>query len=388
MNVLLVEPDYYSRYPPLGLLKLASYHRSRGNRIRLIRGINKNLDFSPDKILITSLFTYAWQPVHKAVEFYHEQFPEANMEVGGIYASMMPNRIRSFYPFIKVHIGLYNAAEQYLPAYDILKDITKWKSWDASILFTSRGCIRKCPFCIVPKLEGYIRSNITDIQSFIYPEHKRIILWDNNFLASPTWKNALSELNETGLKVDFNQGLDARLINEESVQLLSELKVPIFRMAYDLKDERNNIINAVDLFSDHGVRRRNIFIYTLYNFESEGPSINDTPEDFHQKIKEILGLGCVAYPMRFEPNDSLKKNQFISRLWTAEQLEAVADARRVIGYGGAFPPYEGLIKKLSNAKGFNDAFSLYPPKNNLPQFDAISSVGSPVKSPVDSSLQS
>ena len=388
MNVLLVEPDYYSKYPPLGLMKLASYHRSRGDKIKLIRGINKNLNFNPDKILITSLFTYAWAPVHKAIEFYHLLYPESEMEIGGIYASMMQNRLSSFYPFSKVHVGLFEPAEQYMPAYDLLKDIEKWEKWDASILFTSRGCIRKCPFCIVPKLEGKIRSNISDVQSHVYPGHKRIILWDNNFFDSPRWKDALIELKDIGLKIDFNQGLDARLINEETVQFLSELNVPIFRMAYDLKEERNNIIKSFDLFSDYGIRKRNIFIYTLYNFYIEQSLLSDTPEDFLQKIRDILELGCVAYPMRYEPNDSLKKNQFISRLWSAEQLEAVADARRVIGYGGAFPPYEGLIKKLSNAKGFNDAFSLYPPKNNPRQFDAISSVGSLPKSPINSSLQS
>jgi hypothetical protein len=164
------------------------------------------------------------------------------------------------------------------------------------------------------------------------------------------------------------------LINEEMVQFLSELNVPIFRMAYDLKEERNNIINSVDLFSDYGIRKRNIFIYTLYNFYSEQSLLSDTPEDFLQKIKDILELGCVAYPMRYEPNDSLKKNQFISRLWTAEQLEAVADARRVIGYGGAFPPYEGLVKKVNRAKGFDEAFSLYPIKNNTKSIDKVSSV--------------
>lgn len=365
MNVLLVEPDYYSKYPPLGLMKLASYHRSRGDKIKLIRGIDKNLNFNPDKILITSLFTYAWRPVHKAIESYHQQFPDARLEVGGIYASMMPGRLRSSFQFAEVHVGLHDAAEGYMPAYDILEDTDKWKKWDASILFTSRGCIRKCPFCIVPKIEGKIRSNIIDIPNYIYPGHKRIILWDNNFLASPTWKDALIDLKEIGLKVDFNQGLDARLINEENATLLSELKSPIYRLAYDFIEEKNNLMKAVDLLAENGIKRRRILIYSLYNFYGDAPSYNDTPESFLQKIKDILELGCVAYPMRFEPNDSLKKNQYVSRLWTAEQLEAVADARRVIGYGGAFPPYEGLIKKLKNAGGFDEAFSLYPAKSKM-----------------------
>jgi hypothetical protein len=363
MNILLVEPDYYSRFPPLGLMKLASYHRSRGNNIKFIRGTNNDLNFYPDKILITSLFTYAWSPVHNAIEFYHNLYPDSSVEVGGIYASIMPDRIRSIYPYARVHVGLYDAAEHYMPAYDILSQVKKWEKWDASIIFSSRGCIRKCPFCVVPRLEGMIRPCITDIQNYVYPGHKRIILWDNNFFASPNWKNVLQELNEVGLKVDFNQGLDARLIDDEKARMLADLKMPLLRMAYDYVGDKINVANSVELLSEYGVRRRNIFIYTLYNFfDSNNPQYNDTPEIFLTKIKSILELGCVAYPMRFEPNNSLKKNQFISPNWTREQLETIADARRVIGYGGAFPPYEGLVKKLNNSIGFHDAFGLRPAK--------------------------
>lgn len=363
MNILLVEPEYYSKYPPLGLLKLASYHRSREDKIKIVRGIDNHLDFNPDKILITSLFTYAWEPVHKAIDFYHGIFPDSNIEVGGIYASIMPNRIKSFFPYAKVHVGLYNEAELYMPAYDILQDIKKWREWDGSIVFSSRGCIRNCPFCIVPKLEGMIRPNITNIQDYLYPGHRRIILWDNNFLASPNWKEVLLNLREIDLRVDFNQGLDARLIDDEKARMLSDLKIPLLRMSYDYIEERDNIIRAVELLFDYGIRRRNIFIYLLYNFFDNNYTYNDTPESFLTKIKDVLDLGCVAYPMRFEPNNSLKKNQFVSPLWRSEQLEAIADARRVIGYGGAFPPYEGLVKKLNNSKEFSDAFRLRPIKD-------------------------
>lgn len=122
MNILLVEPEYYTKFPPLGLMKIASYHRSRGDEVRFVRGLDKDLNFSPDKIEITSLFTYAWQPVHKAIEFYNSRFPDAIVELGGIYASILPERIRTIYPFLNIHIGLYKEAERYLPNYDILKD--------------------------------------------------------------------------------------------------------------------------------------------------------------------------------------------------------------------------------------------------------------------------
>ncbi|MCL7412626.1 MAG: hypothetical protein M8353_03290 [ANME-2 cluster archaeon] len=360
MKILLVEPDYYTRYPPLGLMKLASYHRSHGNQVKLVRGTNNNLHFKPDEIVITSLFTYAWKPVHEAIEYYHSLFPEAMINVGGIYASILPDNIKSSYPFVNVYVGLHDEAERYSPAYDILTDVEKWKDWDSIIVFTSRGCIRSCPFCIVPEMEGAIRSIPSDVWNFIYPGHKKIILWDNNFLASPDWKEAINNLQETGLKIDFNQGLDARLIDEEKASMLANLRMPMLRMAYDLVGEKKAVINAVNLLEKYGIKRRNILFYTLYNFYDDTQSFGDTPYTFLARVKDILELGCVSYPMRFEPLDSLKKNQFVSPLWTAKQLESIAKARRVIGYGGAFPPYEGLIKKFKNAKDFTDAFSLYP----------------------------
>ncbi len=365
MDILLVEPQYYSKYPPLGLLKLASYHRSRGDQISLIRGLEQNLNTDPDKIYITSLFTYAWSPVHKAIEFYHEKFPDAKISVGGLYASIMPNRVKAHYPFVNVHIGLHDAAEQYMPAYDILNTIEKWEKWDSSILFTTRGCIRNCPFCIVPKLEGKIRVAISDIQKFIHPNHKQVILWDNNFLASPLWKKTIFDLKETGLKIDFNQGLDARLMDEEKAQLIGEIKTPIIRMAYDFKDEKNAVERAVKHLEEAGIKRRKILFYTLYNFYNQETGYGDDPNSFLEIIQDIAKMGCVSYPMRYEPLTSLKKNQYVSPFWNPDQLESIADARRVIGFGGAFPPYQGLVDKFVNAKSFQEAFGLRPKQSKI-----------------------
>ena len=69
--------------------------------------------------------------------------------------------------------------------------------------------------------------------------------------------------------------------------------------------------------------------------------------------------------MRFEPLDSLNKGQFISPYWTAKRLEMIANARRVIGYGGAFPPYKGLVDKLQTASSFDEAFGLRHDKHHF-----------------------
>ena len=69
--------------------------------------------------------------------------------------------------------------------------------------------------------------------------------------------------------------------------------------------------------------------------------------------------------MRFEPSTSLEKNCSTSPLWTDYQLKMIGKARRILGYGGAFPPYEGLVKKFLKADSYEEAFSGYPLRKNI-----------------------
>lgn len=371
MNILLVEPAYYTKYPPLGLMKLSAKYKVWNHKVRLVRGTVPLDDFDPEKIEITSLFTYAWKPVHDAIDHYHSLFPSAKISVGGIYASVMPEHIREAFPYVDVHVGLDDEAEKYMPDYDILEQVDKWKGWDGSIMFTSRGCVNKCPFCLVPVLEGGMRSVLDDPMDHVHPGHKKIILWDNNFLALGDWKNKLDSLKRSGMTVDFNQGLDARLITEEKAEALASLKINSIKMAYDGKHEKKAAHRAVHLLENAGFPKRKISFYTLYNFYDHDSEFYDTPEEFYERVLDILEMGCVSYPMRFVPLNAVSKNDFVSVFWTPERLEAVAKARRVIGFGGAFPPYNALVEKFASAGCFDEAFRLEPPTpKNEPASDS------------------
>lgn len=275
MRILLVEPSYYTKYPPLGLLKLGKLEERKWNEVKLVNGTSQ-LDFVPDKIYITSLFTYSWKPVHEAIEFYHRQFPAAEISVGGIYATLMPQNIRKEYPFVKIHMGLVKEAEEMIPAYHLLKQVEKWKDWDRSIVFTSRGCIRKCQFCVVPKVEGGMRDEKPSILELMHPNHKKVTIWDNNFLASPYAKPMLREIIDLGIEVDFNQGLDARLMDDETAVLLADVKSKTIHMAYDWPWEGPYIKKAITLLGDAGYRKRNLIFYMLHNFWDEQHRKGDT----------------------------------------------------------------------------------------------------------------
>jgi hypothetical protein len=343
-NVLMVEPNYYTRYPPIGLLKLSSFHKSRGDSVKLVRYPERPKK-KPDIIYVTSLFTYSWREVHEAVGYYKRLFPQTRLVLGGIYASLLPDHaMLSGADYVQ--IGLVEQAENLKPDYSLLRKT----GWDSNILFSSRGCIRKCGFCAVPKLEGYvrIRGSITDR---IHRRLKKIVLWDNNVLSTPGWRDVFDELEEIGFEVDFNQGFDARLINQEVAERISRLKIKTIRISFDNSRDKRAVGRAISLLSEVGVRKREIIAYTLYNY-------TDTPDDFLRRVKQLLEWGTVSYPMRYEPLCALIKNKYTSPKWSAPRLDLVQKARRVIGYAGAFPPYAPLIKKLSNR--FNDAFELRP----------------------------
>jgi hypothetical protein len=354
MDIVLVEPDYYTRFPPLGLLKISTYHKRRGDRVKLVRvrtdGLWKPAK-KPSRVYVTSLFTWSWRPVWKAVRFYKRQFPKTKVWLGGLYGSLMRDHASRSGADV-VHDGVLKEAENLPPDYTLVPE------WDGSLIFSSRGCDNSCAFCAVPRLEGKLNSAKRSIKRLVHPRHTRIILLDNNFLQSPHWRNICNELEELDKYVDFNQGLDARLITDEVAKRLSNIKLQSgstikIRLAYDRRGAGPVVEKAIDRLERHGIRRRDVMVYVLYNYKND-------PEDFFQNVRDVLNWGAVAYPMRYEPLNALRKNRHIDRHWTLEQLEMVQDARRVLGFGGALPPYGGLVEKFDHARSFGEAFSLMP----------------------------
>lgn len=348
-HVLLVKPKFYSAYPPLGLLKLSTLHKERGDTTELVFGASKP-QREPDIIYVTSLFTWAWEPVWEAVQYFSLEFPNAELWLGGLYASLMPEHaaLSGISPK-RIFRGIFPEAEELRPDYVL---VPEWNNkTKASIVFATRGCIRSCTFCGVSRIEGKLGYEKSSIKNLVWPGHKRVILFDNNFLASTKWKDILSEIQQLGLAVDFNQGLDARLITRDVAEKISQLKIDRFvRISYDTSDMRAFVEKAIGLLKSSGISGRNILVYLLYNF-------TDSPQDLFNRIRNVLNWGAVAYPMRFQPVYTLKKNSYISPQWNQIRLEAIATARRVFGSGGTFPPYKGMMKvKVEGCKTFDEAF--------------------------------
>jgi len=344
-NILLVEPGYRTYYPPLGLMKISRWHKEQKDIVNFIKvgvtpgeyfgGSNKRLKKHYDEIYITSLFTYHAAETVKAIQFFQNEYPQAQIKVGGVLATLLPNIIKE-QTGIMPTVGLLDGpggAEESAPDYSLFPNLK------CSITFTSRGCKRRCEFCAVSKHEPEytVKENW---EKDVHPKKNVIIFWDNNWLQSPNFFKDVEKLKKLDRRFDFNQGLDCRLFDEEKAKALADTKIKPLRFAFDNCAEDGHIQKAIKLARKTGFN--DIRVYVLFNSEYE----EDTPEYFYDRINEMNRRGVLTYPMRYRPINSTNGN-YISPRWDKKLLRAVK-LITLFYYSG------GLIRK--NREAFKEIF--------------------------------
>jgi len=162
--------------------------------------------------------------------------------------------------------------------------------------FTSRGCIRNCKFCIVPRKEGRIRAT-NDLMDLWDGKSKNITLLDNNLLALPDhFKLICKQARENKIKVDFNQGLDCRLLTDDMVKDLKEIKPSNLHFAWDDLKYEKDVVKAIDLLQKHGINRCTWLVLTGFNTTFK--------QDLY-RANYLKSRNQVAYIMRY--NNSKRK---------------------------------------------------------------------------------
>lgn len=132
-----------------------------------------------------------------------------------------------------------------------------------AIGFLTRGCIRRCPWCIVPKKEGLIRPYRT-WREVKRPDSRDIVFMDNNVLACEWGREQIKDMGGQDVRVDFNQGLDARLIDDKVAGLLARLKwIRFIRMSADTDAMLDVVLTAIDRLQAYGVKPYRVFVYVL-----------------------------------------------------------------------------------------------------------------------------
>lgn len=482
-KILLVEPNYKNKYPPMGLMKLATYYRMQGDEVVFFKGelrdlvlnntyealvkklitnddtidwrlykdkihgylqkgssfllnellelsenpfipetlswyrrfYNKKDYFKPefriyDRVLITTLFTFYWDITIKTINFAKQLCKSADgVMVGGVLATILPKHVEDA-TGIKPYVGTISKPGvldnnkiivDTLPLdYSILEEIDyQYPASNAYYSYMTRGCVNRCAFCAVPKLEPIYFSYIPLVQQLKkaaerFGAKKDLLLLDNNVLASKHFSKIIDEIKAAGFThdskfnqpnlyevainnlrtgyndkaylrsvvrqyrlliekmssknpnrmqfiyeclskggllnfdtatkdavlelhdeikpyfkevytqtrqkryVDFNQGIDARLITNENMMKLAEIPIKPVRIAFDSWKLAEVYENAVRTAVKHG--HHNLSNYILYNFK-------DKPVELYKRLKlninlsDELGANIYSFPMKYHP---------------------------------------------------------------------------------------
>lgn len=217
-----------TRFPNLALMKISAYHKLRGDDVEWWNPL-----MSYDTVYSSKVFTFTPECPY---------LPENTIKGGTGY-------------------GLYNDLPPEIDA--MFPDYSIYPDCKYAIGFLTRGCIRNCPWCVVPRKEGHIRPYGT-WREIKRTDSRDIVFMDNNVLACPHGIEQIEDMAGQDVRVDFNQGLDARLITDDIAAKLARLKwIRFIRMACDTDEMLPVVLGAVERLEQHGVKPYRVFCYLL-----------------------------------------------------------------------------------------------------------------------------
>ncbi|HEU5463687.1 MAG TPA: radical SAM protein [Candidatus Binatia bacterium] len=284
MKILLFQLD--GKLPNIALMRLAAHHRARGDSVELRRAANV-------EAIVPRLGDPSWWD--------------------RIYASLIFERTRplairlaQIYATTPVHFGgtgwsLANSIEA-LGIESLAQDYSLYPSFTASIGFTQRGCRLKCPFCVVPVKEGKNRAEQTIAELWRgEPWPRELLLLDNDFFGQPHWRERIEEIRAGKFKVSFTQGINARMIDEESAAALASvdyrddsMKNRRIYTAWDNRKDEERLFRGLELLAEHGVKPDHIMVYMLIGYWA-----GETANDREYRRRRLREFGARPYPMPF-----------------------------------------------------------------------------------------
>ena len=227
MHVGLHDSDK-TRFPNLALMKISAWHKAHGDTVEWWEPM-----LQYDRVYSSKVFTFTPE---------NPYLPEDTIKGGTGYGKLeeLPPEMDAMFP-----------------------DYSIYPDCDHAIGFLTRGCIRKCPWCIVPRKEGQIRPYRT-WREIKRPDSWDIVFMDNNVLACQHGLEQIEDMIGQNVRVDFNQGLDARLITDDVARMLAGLKwIDYIRMSADTDAMLDVVLTAIDRLGKYGVKPYRVFVYVL-----------------------------------------------------------------------------------------------------------------------------
>lgn len=269
MKVGLIDVDSHN-FPNLALMKFSAWYKAQGDFVEMYQGLHSDPDFMYDRVYMSKVF----DDTYTADEF--EPCNAKEIFKGG------------------TGYGLHNELPEEIE--HIMPDYSLYGITDTAYGFLSRGCPRGCPFCIVAEKEGRCSKKVADLSEW-WSGQKNIVLLDPNITACKDYFDLMAQLKNSKAWVDFTQGLDCRILTEEKIRALNDVKTKMVHFAWDLMAQSDKVLEGLELYRKFGkIKERNRRVYVLTNFDT-------TMDENLYRIKTLQKMEFDPYVMIFDkPN--------------------------------------------------------------------------------------
>ncbi len=277
MRVRLTQLD--GKLPNLALMKLAHWHRSRGDEVHLARTPSPTL-FEPRYDVVYGSAIFSWtKPVVDRLQLAYQ-----DAIVGGTGTDSIV------------------AAEEIIGGEYEFYDYSIYPEYRYSLGFTQRGCRLKCGFCVVPKKEGKPRSVNTIWDIWREGTPRAVLLLDNDFFGQEAWRHRIEELRDGEFRVSWSQGINIRMITDETAAAIASVEYRddnferrrLYTAWDNLGDEKRFFVGLQRL-NEAGVPSRQVMVYMLVGYKP-----GETIEEVLYRFNRLRDAGCMPYPMVYE----------------------------------------------------------------------------------------
>lgn len=305
MKIALYDVDSH-HFPNLPLMKLSAWHKAQGDAVEWW-----SKSGSYDRVYLSKVFDETYTP--------DAPMPKNAAEIvkGGTgygLENCLPDEIEHIYP-----------------DYTLYPELTR----DTAYGFLTRGCPRRCPFCLVSKKEGRQAKMVADLSEF-WNGQKHIKLLDPNLLACPEHPALLEQLAASGAYVDFTQGLDARLLTTDNIAVLNRVKKSNIHFAWDYMSESAEVLKGLELYAKLTNRKLHGNYGTVYCLTNYGT----TMEENLYRVETLDRMGYNPYIMVYDKPHAPRE---------LRQLQRWCNSIRIRKAVPNFKDYEGGIKKCNTS---------------------------------------
>lgn len=274
MRVGLIDVDGHN-FPNLPLMKLSAWHKSQGDSVEWYEPLFHSMGKPLDIVYMSKVFSFTpdfpyyvnANKVHKGGSGYCISLVDGKEMYDKSKETELPQEIETIYPDYSIY-------------YEKIPKVR-----DTAYGFLTRGCPRGCSFCHVESKEGRCSRKVADLNTF-WRRQKNIVLLDPNITACGNWKDLFQQLIDSSAWVDFSQGLDIRMMNEEKAEMLKQMKIKQVHFAWDRYEDKEIIVPKFEMFksiTEWGYQKMGV--YMLCNFDTT----------FEQDLERVYTLRDIGY---------------------------------------------------------------------------------------------